>query len=600
VLRVRRQRTFVPSILIADDNTNIQKMVALAFEDRGIKVVSVGNGEAAVRRLPDLNPDLVLADIFMPVRNGYEVCEFVKKDQRFSHVPVILLVGAFDPLDEKEARRVGADGVLKKPFVPPDPLIAMVIAALEKNPRVIAELAETKASLEPHAVHADVPGVSAAAPIQVRAQVPAKTEPQPLPEFPEPSPEEAALVYGFGKGQRAVGNEANGTTNEPLEPVAQAEEVEEDFENAATTRDWRRNAMDFEIPAEAVNKPAFSSDQGLEPVAVPLEHGHAPRATPAPKAAEEVQAKPQDLSQHSAVIAASPEREEPRTFAVEPVVAPAVARQPDPEPTLASKQPHWMDAMTSSPERQSASGWLTALSEPQPRVVLPPAEEVPASSEPAPSLAAGSSDDEAFFAEEPAPSETAPAVAWAPPAEEAQASPAGVSDSEVIADSFEANVSFKDPNLVQPPAVHVTPEPLLVDTDEPRGPSDYLTQSQELSPLHEFQMAVAPVLEETVAQEPAREESSAIESSLDEFDERIPTGPPPNREALSEIPFLTPPPGFDPNARDEAAPDPSALDAAVQRVLGRLEPQLHDLLAQGVLKPLIENLLQQELTKKEK
>ena len=72
----------------------------------------------------------------MPVRNGYEVCEYVKKDPRFSHIPVILLVGAFDPLDEKEAHRVGADGVLKKPFVPPDPLIAMVTSVLKKIPRL--------------------------------------------------------------------------------------------------------------------------------------------------------------------------------------------------------------------------------------------------------------------------------------------------------------------------------------------------------------------------------------------------------------------------------------------------------------------------------
>ena len=135
----------MPRILVADDNTNIQKMVVLAFQERGIEVIAVGNGEAAVRRIPDANPDLVLADVFMPVRNGYEVCEFVKKDARFSHIPVILLVGAFDPLDEKEARRVGADGVLKKPFVPPDPLIAMVMSALEKNPRVIAELAKANA-----------------------------------------------------------------------------------------------------------------------------------------------------------------------------------------------------------------------------------------------------------------------------------------------------------------------------------------------------------------------------------------------------------------------------------------------------------------------
>src|SRR2546426_2424616 len=58
-------------------------------------------------RSSDVRPDLVLADVFMPVRNGYEVCQYVKRDASLSHIPVILLVGAFDPLDEQEAQRVG-------------------------------------------------------------------------------------------------------------------------------------------------------------------------------------------------------------------------------------------------------------------------------------------------------------------------------------------------------------------------------------------------------------------------------------------------------------------------------------------------------------
>src|SRR4029077_7637358 len=95
----------VARILVADDNSNIQKMVGLALTDHGIEVVAVGNGEAAVRKISDLRPDLVLADVFMPVRNGYEVCQFVKADSTLSHIPVILLVGAFDPLDEQEAQR---------------------------------------------------------------------------------------------------------------------------------------------------------------------------------------------------------------------------------------------------------------------------------------------------------------------------------------------------------------------------------------------------------------------------------------------------------------------------------------------------------------
>src|SRR6184192_2697091 len=123
----------VAKILVADDNSNIQKMVGLALKDAGIDVVAVGNGEAAVRKIADVRPDLVLADVFMPVRNGYEVCQFVKMDSSLSHIPVILLVGAFDPLDEQEAQRVGADGVLKKPFIPPDPLISMVKAALQAS-----------------------------------------------------------------------------------------------------------------------------------------------------------------------------------------------------------------------------------------------------------------------------------------------------------------------------------------------------------------------------------------------------------------------------------------------------------------------------------
>jgi CheY-like chemotaxis protein len=134
----------VAKILVADDNSNIQKMVALALKDQGIDVVAVGNGEAAVRKISDIRPDLVLADVFMPVRNGYEVCQYVKTDPSLAHIPVILLVGAFDPLDEQEAQRVGADGVLKKPFVPPDPLISMVKSALLRAGVALANAAAAK------------------------------------------------------------------------------------------------------------------------------------------------------------------------------------------------------------------------------------------------------------------------------------------------------------------------------------------------------------------------------------------------------------------------------------------------------------------------
>jgi CheY-like chemotaxis protein len=120
-------------ILVADDNRSIPKKVAEALKDQGHEVTGVAHGEAAVKKLPDFMPDLVLADVFMPVRNGYEVCEYVKNDTRFAHIPVVLLVGAFDPVDQHEVKRVRADGLLKKPFDPVDDLLAMVRTMGEKS-----------------------------------------------------------------------------------------------------------------------------------------------------------------------------------------------------------------------------------------------------------------------------------------------------------------------------------------------------------------------------------------------------------------------------------------------------------------------------------
>ena len=103
-------------MLLADDSITIQKVVDLTFADEGMQVTTVSNGEQAIQKLEEIAPDIVLADVFMPGPNGYEVCEHIKRDERFRHIPVMLLVGSFEPFDEAEARRVGADDFLTKPF----------------------------------------------------------------------------------------------------------------------------------------------------------------------------------------------------------------------------------------------------------------------------------------------------------------------------------------------------------------------------------------------------------------------------------------------------------------------------------------------------
>jgi CheY-like chemotaxis protein len=103
-------------LLLADDSITIQKVVELTFADEGVKVVCVNNGREAIELLDDFLPDVVLADVFMPLVSGYEVCEYIKQNEKLKHIPVMLLVGSFEPFDEEEARRVGANDTLTKPF----------------------------------------------------------------------------------------------------------------------------------------------------------------------------------------------------------------------------------------------------------------------------------------------------------------------------------------------------------------------------------------------------------------------------------------------------------------------------------------------------
>ena len=105
-------------LLLADDSVTIQRVIELTFADEDVQVIAVGNGQAAIESVQRDRPDIVLADVGMPERNGYEVAAFIKGDPALAHIPVVLLTGAFEPVDEGRARAVGCNGVLVKPFEP--------------------------------------------------------------------------------------------------------------------------------------------------------------------------------------------------------------------------------------------------------------------------------------------------------------------------------------------------------------------------------------------------------------------------------------------------------------------------------------------------
>jgi hypothetical protein len=189
------------------------------------------------------------------------------------------------------------------------------------------------------------------------------------------------------------------------------------------------------------------------------------------------------------------------------------------------------------------------------------------------------------------------------------------SDAEIVSTPVDSAPSHNDPALEMPPAAHVTPEPLLVRDDQPAF-SSYEDHHEHTAPLQSFPLPGEPeptngepaadvvVASAEEARAPifavASEESTADASGHVDFSERIPTVPPPNREALAGIPFLMPSAAALEQVNSPQAPAAQAnIDEVVQRVLERLEPQLHELLSKNLLKPLVENMLQAELAKKD-
>ncbi|MCI0390364.1 MAG: response regulator [Acidobacteria bacterium] len=120
-------------ILLADDSVTVQKIITLTFTDEGADVLTVDNGDEAITRLRYMRPALVMADVSIPGKNGYEICEFIKSHAELRNTPVILLVPAFEQFDEERARRVGADHFLTKPFQSIRTLIATVKNLIESS-----------------------------------------------------------------------------------------------------------------------------------------------------------------------------------------------------------------------------------------------------------------------------------------------------------------------------------------------------------------------------------------------------------------------------------------------------------------------------------
>src|SRR5262249_14498514 len=116
------------TILLADKSVTIQKIVELTFADDDYTIKCVNDGQTALETIPQISPSIILTDISLPGKSGYELCHALRTDPAlvaFANVPVILLAGIYETMDEERAkqvqdrvREVGANDLLSKPFDP--------------------------------------------------------------------------------------------------------------------------------------------------------------------------------------------------------------------------------------------------------------------------------------------------------------------------------------------------------------------------------------------------------------------------------------------------------------------------------------------------
>jgi len=104
------------TLLLADGSITIQRVIELTFAHEDVRVTSVGDGRKAMQVLESENPDVVLVDVDLPEMDGYSLAAHIRRVPRLKNVPILLLAGAFEPVDQNRAREVKSDGVIIKPF----------------------------------------------------------------------------------------------------------------------------------------------------------------------------------------------------------------------------------------------------------------------------------------------------------------------------------------------------------------------------------------------------------------------------------------------------------------------------------------------------
>ncbi|HEY7113848.1 MAG TPA: response regulator [Thermoanaerobaculia bacterium] len=371
-------------ILLADDSLTIQKVVELTFSDSEYDLVCVGNGLRALEKVREARPDLILADVVMPEKNGYEVCEAIKGDPQTSRIPVILLTGTFEPFDRQRADRIGADAIVSKPF-DSQQLLRQVEALLSNTTLqpdisgaatmalplpIPQEIAIGGASAPPGRGEEAEPFDAGFAPDDFTGSIRIPTGDPFEEEFDRADPDSAAAAFEKGESGRGTAP-APGVPAAPPAPSSPFE-VEDEIGGPS----WLDDEPDRPAAPAPGERPHWMSSP--MPPAPPLFEPAAAdrRADDAPTA--EIDARAFDLSlkdpvQEITADAAeelfdvpAPTREpEPASIATPPVEPESVKAASAPEPAASHPhEPHELEALAQTSTIPELAQMLTSVSRP--------------------------------------------------------------------------------------------------------------------------------------------------------------------------------------------------------------------------------------------
>lgn len=435
-------------ILLADDSITIQKVVELTFSDGDFEVIAVNNGAKALQKLQEMRPDIILSDIIMPEKNGYEVCEFVKSHPDYKTIPIILLTGTFEPFDPDRAERAGADAVVTKPFESQSLIqkveeliqaaapaqISPVAAASAPSP-FDETMNDRRSELSPEAARQDEtpesdPFSDSPAPAPPAPEPFFQSRPEPAPPSPErffnPAPEPAPSspsfsfepgVSPFGESPAAPQPPAPPTFTPPPSPPSESMETtafpKMNFADLQRLRDEDQRAQESAAKpepsswsSETTAMPSPSSDDFRETPDEPVE---TPASLPWDTAPKEPESEPLEWPRAAPdpetggadpFSATADEDRAPGGFGFDsaPAEQEGIPFEPakyDPEPEPETPAPAFGEISwnrpTSAPESEEEEKAAAPEREPEPERFTPPASSFDASEqEPAAAAAADS------------------------------------------------------------------------------------------------------------------------------------------------------------------------------------------------------------------